>query len=131
MLLFAMKETWLIRRRFGLLLGILETNFRGRKTRKERSIRKSTSTLASAKTVIDLCGNWRLKFENFTVFTRLASKHYNKLHCKKCPRRSLLEDWLESETTQKACSWSWRRFNDQFQLPDFDRLVEVSRELTR
>lgn len=37
------------------LLGILETNFSGRNTRKDLSIRKSKSTFASAKMVIDLC----------------------------------------------------------------------------
>lgn len=36
------------------LLGILETSFNGRSTRNERNIRKSTSTLASAKIVIEL-----------------------------------------------------------------------------
>lgn len=36
------------------LLGILDTNFRGRKTRKDLNIRRSTSTFASAKIVIDL-----------------------------------------------------------------------------
>lgn len=36
------------------LLGILETNFSGRRTRNDRNILKSTSTLASAKTVIEL-----------------------------------------------------------------------------
>ena len=37
------------------LLGILETNFSGRSTRKDLSIRKSKSTFASAKMVMDLC----------------------------------------------------------------------------
>lgn len=36
------------------LLGILETNLSGRRTRNDRNILKSTSTLASANTVIEL-----------------------------------------------------------------------------
>lgn len=36
------------------LLGILDTSFRGRRTRNDLNIRRSTSTLASAKMVIDL-----------------------------------------------------------------------------
>lgn len=36
------------------LLGILETNFKGLKTLNDLSIRKSTSTFASANIVIDL-----------------------------------------------------------------------------
>lgn len=36
------------------LLGIRETSFNGRNTLNERNIRKSTSTFASANTVIEL-----------------------------------------------------------------------------
>lgn len=49
--LYWMKERQLTRQR---LLGIRETSFNGRNTLNERNIRKSTSTFASANTVIEL-----------------------------------------------------------------------------
>lgn len=43
------------------LLGILEINLSGRRTRKDRNILKSTSTFASANTVIEL---FHLRFDS-------------------------------------------------------------------
>lgn len=49
------------------LLGILETNLSGRRTRKDRNILKSTSTFASAKTVIELL---EFRFDGLCVWVK-------------------------------------------------------------
>lgn len=60
------------------LLGILETNLSGRRTRNDRNILKSTSTLASANTVIELGASITFNFISFE-----SSKSSEKMNEKK------------------------------------------------
>lgn len=62
-------------------LGIRETSLRGLNTRNERSIRKSTtSTLDSAKSVIDLSFFYWIIFKSFYFFPHKLSLFYFLLH---------------------------------------------------